>query len=680
VTIEKQNMTEKKSNRLIHESSPYLLQHAYNPVDWYPWAEEALGKAIKEDKPILVSIGYSACHWCHVMERESFEDQQVAEFLNKHFISIKVDREEKPDVDQVYMDAVQAMGIQGGWPLNVFLTPEQKPFFGGTYFPKQSFYEILVNVQEAFSNKREKLDLSAEQLANHLSKSDVLKFGLTDQNFDIGLEELSDGLTEMSGKFDHNYGGFDKAPKFPMPSIWRFLLQYGHYSGDERYLKHSHFTLKQIIRGGIYDQVGGGFARYSVDNKWFLPHFEKMLYDNSQLLSLLAEAYSQTHDLEYKVAMEGTVNFLAEELMSEEGGFYSALDADSEGIEGKFYVWKAGEFKDTVVEDTDFWAGYFGIEETGNWENQENILTAHNSLTKIADQFKCTIDDATSRLEKVKQRLKEKRAGRIRPGLDDKRLAGWNGMALSGLADAYLVLQKGDLLKMALKNGEYIIRSHMEGNKVYRTPIIQKKPILGYLEDYAFVIQAFIKLYQASFDEKWIVRAKDLLIYTIENFFDDQEGFFFYTDKNTVQLIATKKEIFDNVIPSSNAIMAENLYLLGLLYDNDEFTDIAERMVNQMKKLITAEPEYASYWASLLLMVSQPMAEIAIIGHDLNEIRDKINVRYHPNKIFCGTRVSSQLPLLKERKNLKDNTIYVCFNKSCKLPVHSAEDALEQLK
>ena len=673
-------MKEKKANRLIHESSPYLLQHAYNPVDWLPWNEEALKKAILEDKPILVSIGYSACHWCHVMERESFEDQQIAGFLNEHFISIKVDREEKPDVDHVYMDAVQAMGIQGGWPLNVFLTPEQKPFFGGTYFPMQSFFDILHNVHEAFSNKREKLDLSAEQLANHLSRSDVLKFGLTGHNPDIGLEELSNGLASMSEKFDMTYGGFDKAPKFPMPSVWKLLLRFGHYSGDERYSKHSHFTLKQIARGGIHDQAGGGFARYSVDNKWFAPHFEKMLYDNGQLLSLYSEAYNITHELEYKRISEGIISFLTEELMTEEGGFYSALDADSEGIEGKFYVWKAEEFKLAVEEEPDFWADYFGITENGNWENGENILTNQYGLNKIAYKYSCSIDKASSHLDIIRERLRNRRSARIKPGLDDKLLAGWNGMALSGLVDSYLALQKSDLLDLALVNGKYLAAHHLEDDKLYRTSKLQKEPIPGFLEDYAFVIQAFVKLYQASFDEKWITHAKELLKYTIKNFFDEKEGFFFYSDKNALQLIATKKEIFDNVIPSSNSIMAENLYLLGLIFDNDEFSNMAEGMTSQMKKLITAEPEYASYWAGVLLMMSQPMAEIAIFGPDLKQIRDKINIKYHPNKIFCGTSTSSQLPLLRDRKNLKDNTIYVCFNKSCKLPVHSADEALDLLK
>ena len=673
-------MKEKKANRLIHESSPYLLQHAHNPVDWFPWNEEALEKAVREDKPILVSIGYSACHWCHVMERESFEDQQIASFLNEYFISIKVDREEKPDVDHVYMDAVQAMGIQGGWPLNVFLTPEQKPFFGGTYFPKQSFLGILQNVHEAFSNKREKLNLSAEQLANHLSKSDVSKFGLVDQNYDIGMEELSNGLATMSDKFDLTYGGFDKAPKFPMPSVWKLLLRFGHYSGDERYSKHGHFTLKQIARGGIHDQAGGGFARYSVDNKWFVPHFEKMLYDNGQLLSLYSEAYGISHELEYKRVIEGTVTFLTDELMTEEGGFYSALDADSEGVEGKFYVWKAEEFSLAVEEDAGFWTDYFGIIETGNWENGENILTNHYGLKKIADHYNCTIDKASARLDTIRKKLLEKRISRTRPGLDDKRLAGWNGIALSGLVDSFLAIQTRDLLDLALKNGEYILHHHLEDNILYRTSKMQKKPIPGYLEDYAFVIQAFVKLYQACFDEKWIAHAKELADYTIDNFFDEKEGFFYYSDKNTVQLIATKKEIFDNVIPSSNSIMAENLYLLGLIHDNDTFSNIAEGMISRMMKLITTEPEYASYWAGVFLMTSHPMAEIAIIGPDLFQIRDKINVKYHPNKIFCGTRTSSQLPLLKDRKNLKENTIYVCFNKTCKLPVHSAEEALELLK
>jgi len=673
-------MKEKKANRLIHESSPYLLQHAYNPVNWLPWNAEALEKAVREDKPILVSIGYSACHWCHVMERESFEDQQIADYLNEHFISIKVDREEKPDVDHVYMDAVQAMGMQGGWPLNVFLTPEQKPFFGGTYFPRQSFSGILRNVQEAFSNKREKLNLSAEQLANHLSKSDVSKFGLTDHNYDIGFDELSNGLASLSDKFDLNYGGFDKAPKFPMPSVWKLLLRFGHYSGDERYSKHGHFTLKQIAQGGIHDQVGGGFARYSVDNKWFVPHFEKMLYDNGQLLSLYSEAFNITNELEYKRVIEGIVTFLKDELMTEEGGFYSALDADSEGVEGKFYVWKAEEFRHAVEEDPGFWADYFGITENGNWENGENILTNQYGLKKIADQYKCTIDKASAHLDIIRTRLLEKRAGRTRPGLDDKLLAGWNGIALSGLADAYLATRKSDLLDLALKNGEYLLSNHLEDNTLYRTSKMQKKPIPGYLEDYAFVINAFIKLYQSNFDEKWISHAKELSEYTIANFFDEREGFFFYSDKNAMQLIATKKEIFDNVIPSSNSIMAENLYLLGLIYDNDEFLKIAESMIRQMKKLITAEPEYTSYWAGVFLMMSQPMAEIAVIGPDMDQIRDEINVKYHPNKIFCATRKSSQLPLLKDRENLKENTIYVCFNKSCKLPVHSADEALELLK
>jgi uncharacterized protein YyaL (SSP411 family) len=673
-------MKEKKANRLIHETSPYLLQHAYNPVDWLPWNQTALEKAVREDKPILVSIGYSACHWCHVMERESFEDQEIAGFLNEHFISIKVDREEKPDVDHVYMDAVQAMGIQGGWPLNVFLTPEQKPFFGGTYFPRQSFMEILHNVHETFSNKREKLDLSAEQLANYLSKSEISKFGLTEHNYDIGLAELSNGLANMSAKFDKIYGGLDKAPKFPMPSVWKLLLRFGHFSGEESYSKHSLFTLKQIAQGGIHDQAGGGFARYSVDNKWFVPHFEKMLYDNGQLLSLYSEAYIITHELEYKRVIEGIVSFLSEELMTKEGGFYSALDADSEGIEGKFYVWKAEEFRLAVEDEPDFWADYFGITENGNWENGENILTDHQGLRKIADKFGCTIEKASTHLDIIRKRLLERRSGRTRPGLDNKLLAGWNGMVLGGLVDSYLALQKNDLLTMALKNGEYLFRHHLEDNKLFRTPLSKKTAILGYLEDYAFVIQAFVKLYQASFDERWILYAKELLNYSIDNFFDDREGFFFYSDKNAMQLIATKKEIFDNVIPSSNSIMAENLYLLGLIYDNDDYTNMAEGMISQMKKMIAAEPEYASYWAGVFLTISQPMAEIAIIGPDLNQIRDSINVKYHPNKIFCGTTTSSQLPLLKNRKNLKDNTIYVCFNKTCKLPVHSADDALELLK
>jgi uncharacterized protein YyaL (SSP411 family) len=671
-------MTEKKkSNRLINESSPYLLQHAHNPVDWYPWSDEALEKASHEDKPILVSIGYSACHWCHVMERESFENQQIADFLNNHFISIKVDREEKPDVDQIYMDAVQAMGQQGGWPLNVFLTPEQKPFFGGTYFPAQAFYQILVNVRNAFTSNREKLDLSAEQLANHLSKSEISRYGLTSQDLEFEKVELANAFQQLSQNYDHDFGGFNKAPKFPMPSIWKLLLRHVHFSKEEN--EHMIFTLKQMARGGIYDQIGGGFARYSVDEKWFVPHFEKMLYDNGQLLSLYAEAYMISGEEEFAHVIRETVNFLSSELTNDQGGFFSALDADSEGVEGKYYVWKAAEFRKTLGNDGELWADFFGVTDDGNWEDGLNILYRRKSIESVAEKLNCSTKEAKVALAHVKEKLMKVRAKRIKPGLDDKILAGWNGLALSGLIDAYNALDEDNFLALALENARYLFNEHIRERQVFRTPGAYSRTIPGYLEDYAFVIQAFIKLYQVTYDESWLFKARELMNYGIESFYDEKEGFFFYSDKNTRPLIATKKEIFDNVIPSSNAIMAENMYMLGLLFDEESYNEKAEQMVLGMNRLIMTDLEYTSYWGLVLLMMQHPMAEIAIIGKDIDTLRKKINKIYYPNKIICGTETSSDLPLLRERRNLKSNTIYVCYDKTCKLPVHTAQEALKLL-
>lgn len=668
---------EKKSNRLINESSPYLLQHAYNPVDWYPWCDEALEKALKEDKPMLVSIGYSACHWCHVMESESFENEKIADFLNEYFISIKVDREEKPDVDQIYMDAVQAMGQQGGWPLNVFLTPEQKPFFGGTYFPPQSFYQILVNIREAFITNREKLDLSAEQLANHLSKSDVARYGLTGQDLEFENEELNNAVQKLSQNYDHDFGGFKKAPKFPMPSIWKLLIRNAQFLKEEN--EHALFTLKQMARGGIYDQVGGGFARYSVDEKWFVPHFEKMLYDNGQLLSLYSEAYMLSRNEEFADVIRETVAFLSGELLSDAGGFFSALDADSENVEGKYYVWKASEFKKIVGDEAELWADFFGITEEGNWENGLNILSRKKSIKVISGKLDGSLKMAKEALFTVKKRLLNERSKRVRPGLDDKILAGWNGLVLSGLIDAYNALGENNLLELALKNARYLLKEHVRDGQVFRTSFEYSRSIPGYLEDYAFVIQAFIKLYQVTFEESWLWKAKKILNYVIDSFYDEKEGFFFYSDKNTKQLIAVKKEILDNVIPSSNAVMAENLFISGLLFDEESYIDKAEHMVTKMKRLIMTDLEYTSQWGSVLLMMNNPMAEIAIIGTDIHKLRNEFNDIFHPNKIICGTESSSELPLLRGRKNLKDNTIYVCYDKTCKLPVHSTEEALQLL-
>ncbi len=426
-----------KSNQLIHESSPYLLQHAYNPVNWYPWNEESLALAQKEDKPIIVSIGYSACHWCHVMERETFENEELAAMMNEYFINIKVDREERPDVDQIYMDAVQLMGISGGWPLNVFLSPDQKPFYGGTYFPPHSWRQILINVAGAFKENRQQLNESAEKFAQALRTSDLLKYDMGSDTSAFDFKKLEHAYAKLAAKFDRNRGGMNKAPKFPMPAIWLFLLRYYHFTKDDTTLQQVNLTLNEMAKGGIYDQVGGGFARYSVDADWLVPHFEKMLYDNGQLLSLYSQAYIITRNPLYKKVVYQTIDFLERELMNNEGGFYSALDADSEGEEGKFYVWHKNELESIFRESfsagqSDHLLEFYNITDSGNWEHGKNIL--HIKLTASAFAKEKGIDETEFlRLQdEAEKLLLVERSSRERPGMDDKILTGWNDIALKG--------------------------------------------------------------------------------------------------------------------------------------------------------------------------------------------------------------------------------------------------------
>jgi len=668
------------TNRLIKETSPYLLQHAHNPVNWYPWGDEALKEAQKNDLPIIVSIGYSSCHWCHVMERESFEDEKIAQYMNDHFICIKVDREERPDVDQIYMDAVQAMGINGGWPLNVFLTPDQKPFYGGTYFQSQSWLQLLKNVINTFSNQREELNSSAEKLASHISESDVLKFNLVPEEEPFLLENLKSSINELSDRFDLNKGGLQKAPKFPMPSIWNYLLRYAHFTTDKTLTDHVLKTLEKIARGGIYDQIGGGFSRYSVDAEWFVPHFEKMLYDNGQLISLYSDAYLVSGNKIFKEVVYDTISFVDREMTNPAGGFYAALDADSEGIEGKYYTWDYENFCHVVGNESKFWADYFSITPNGNWEKQRNILTQHININLIKNEFKINTDAALEKFRDIKRKLLVEREKRIRPGLDNKILAGWNGLVLKGLIDAYHSFGQPEFLKLALKNAEYLKIHHYKEEILYRTPFKEYNAVQGYLEDYAFVIRGLINLYQATFDESWLNWAEKLVKYSLHFFYDESENLFFFNGNQTNKLIARKKELFDNVIPSSNSEMAINLFLLGLLKDLPEYSNLAEKMIKRMNKLIVKEPEYLANWRNLYMMYAAPFAEIAIIGKESLELKDQLSKHYIPNKIFCGTDTNSELPLLKDKKITGRTTIFVCYNKTCRLPVQSIEDALELIQ
>ncbi len=670
----------RKANRLIREASPYLLQHAYNPVDWYPWGKEALDKAVNEDRPILVSIGYSSCHWCHVMERESFENETIASYMNENFICIKVDREERPDVDQIYMDAVQAMGINGGWPLNVFLTPGQKPFYGGTYFQPHSWMQLLKNVTGTFTSKREEIIHSAEKLTQHISKSDVLKFDLTLAEDGFFIQTLAPSIEIFRERFDYEYGGIRKAPKFPMPILWTFLLRYAHFSDDQSLHDHVIFTLEKMVHGGIYDQIGGGFSRYSVDAEWFAPHFEKMLYDNAQLISLFSEAYLSSNKALFKEAVYDSIHFIKREMMSPDGGFYAALDADSEGEEGKYYTWSAGEFEKTIGEGVETWAAFFGVKPEGNWEPGKNILIRHQNLEFLEKEQGMKAGEVNEKLKNIKSRLLRVREKRIRPNLDNKILAGWNGMMIKGLVDAFHSFGENEFLDLAIKNAEYLMTHHFQNGILYRTSVRSNHPIQGYLEDYAFVIRGLISLYQADFNENWLQWAKELIHYTLGQFYDDHENLFFFANPDAGKLIARKKELFDNVIPSSNSEMAIGLFLAGELFGEPAFTETAEKMIRRIMNMLQHEPEYLTNWGNLYLMFAKPFAEIAIVGENSFDIKNQLARHYIPNKVFCGTTSSSDLPLLKDKKTNDRTTLYVCYNKACKLPVHSTEDALKLIE
>lgn len=670
-------------NQLQYETSPYLLQHAENPVDWYPWGEEALNRAIDEDKPIIVSIGYSACHWCHVMERESFEKEGVARVMNADFVCIKVDREERPDVDAIYMDAVQAMGVQGGWPLNVFLMPDAKPFYGVTYLPTQNWVQLLDSIRSAFEEHRDDLAKSAEGFATELNISDVERYNLPETDPLFAPETLDVLYRKVAVKTDDEKGGMNRAPKFPMPSIWRFLLRYHDATSNDSALKQVTVTLDRMALGGIYDQLGGGFARYSTDADWFAPHFEKMLYDNGQLLTLYAEAYSLTKNPLYKHVVYQTIGFAQRELLGPEGGFYSALDADSEGVEGKFYTFTTPELQEILSSDYDWFADLYNLTGEGNWEpghdgQGRNILHRTETNEAFAERMGWSLDELTARMNATHERLLQVRNERIRPGLDDKILCSWNGLMLKGLVTAYRVFDEPEFLTLALRNAYFLLRKMRDSRngRLWHSYKLGRAKQAGFLDDYAAVIDGLLALYQATFAESWLTEADQLMQYVLANFSDDEsDELFFFTDKNGEDLIARRKELFDNVIPASNSIMAENLYTLSLLLDRPNYAERADRMLGRVQPLVQQNADYLTNWAAQFALRARPTAEIAIVGPDAEQFRAEIDAEFYPNKVLCGTTEQSSLPLLQHRGAIDGKTaIYVCYNRACQLPVTSVAE------
>jgi uncharacterized protein YyaL (SSP411 family) len=667
-------------NRLSQQTSPYLLQHANNPVDWYPWGEEALTKAKTENKPILVSIGYSACHWCHVMERECFEKENIAAVMNQHFVCIKVDREERPDVDAVYMDAVQAMGVRGGWPLNVFLLPDSKPFYGVTYLPPQNWVQLLKSINDAYVKHYKELVDSADGFVRNMVASESEKYGLVNSINPHSTDELDLMFEKLKEHFDTKKGGMNRAPKFPMPSIYKFLLRYYDIGQNPEALAQLELSLNRIALGGIYDHAGGGWARYSVDDEWFIPHFEKMLYDNAQLLSIYAEAHSLTQNPLYSARIMETINWLKTEMLSPDGGFYSALDADSEGIEGKYYIWTEDELKETLGNDFDWFSKLYNISKRGNWEDGYNHLHLTNYADETAKAAGIFDEQFSTRYQDALSRLFKKRETRIKPGLDDKILASWNGLLIKGLTDCYRALGDDSIRELAVQTGDFIFNKMSANDRLWHNYKAGRASITGFLEDYAAVIDGYTGLYQITFNEAWLERAAQLADYTIAQFYDEAEGFFYFTDASGESLIARKKELFDNVIPASNSIMAHNLYVLGKILDRELYLNLSENMLSKMNKILLADVQWVTNWAALYCLKTVPTAEIAIVGEDADAMRKDFDRFFIPNKIVMGTTTSSDLPLLQNRSDMNAKTaVYVCYDKTCQLPVTTVEAALDQL-
>lgn len=662
-------------NNLIKASSPYLLQHAHNPVNWYEWGQEALEKAKRENKLILVSIGYSACHWCHVMERESFENHEVAEVMNRHFICIKVDREERPDIDQIYMLAIQLMTGSGGWPLNCLCLPDQRPIYGGTYFKKEDWINILENVAELWQNEPDKAKQYADRLTDGIRNAERIIPNVKREEY--ALEHLSEIITPWKQYFDWSEGGYNRAPKFPMPNNWQFMLRYSLLTGDEETRTSAFLTLEKMALGGIYDQIGGGFARYSVDGNWHVPHFEKMLYDNGQLISLYAEAYQYSRMPLFKEVVEESIGWLDREMTSEEGLFYSALDADSEGVEGKFYVWDETEFEKISGEHHALMTAYYQLSEEGNWEEEQtNILLRKQTDEKFAAERGFTLDELKQQLKSVKGKLLEQRNQRVRPGLDDKCLTAWNAMAIKGLAESSGIFDNTAYYLMAKRAADFILSGLRTPNGgLYRNFKNGKATISGFLDDYAFFIEALIALYQADFDERWLIEAKTLTELVLLDFADPESPMFFYTPSGGETLIARKHEIMDNVIPASNSVMAQNLHTLGLLFDEERYINQAAAMLAAVQPQIKTYGSAYSNWAIQLLNEVFGLNEIAITGKSIAALKKEINDHYIPNKIILsGT--NSTLPLLKDKESI-ETKIYICRNKVCQLPVATVDEALK---
>jgi uncharacterized protein YyaL (SSP411 family) len=669
-------------NQLSQETSPYLLQHATNPVHWKAWNANSLAEAKEKNKLIIISIGYSACHWCHVMEHESFEDQEVADVMNAHFISIKVDREERPDVDAVYMKAVQILTGRGGWPLNMVTLPDGRPVWGGTYFKKEQWINALEQLQELYQSAPEKMIDYAEKL--HQGIQSIRIVPNENHETSINQEQIASLVEKWKKSFDWEFGGMASSPKFMMPNNYHFLMRYGYQEKDNELLDFVNLTLTRMAFGGVFDTVDGGFSRYSVDNKWHVPHFEKMLYDNGQLVSLYSDAYKLTANSLYKEVVEKTLSFVERELVNADGGFYCALDADSLNAEkhleeGAFYVWKIPELKTIIGEDFDLFREVFNINTFGLWEDENYVLIQNQSLEEIAKSNNIEVSTLQKKKKFWENALYIKREKRHKPRLDDKCLTSWNAIMLKGFVDAYKALEEPKYLELALQNADFIIKNlwSNEGN-LFHNYKNQKSTINGYLEDYSLVIDAFISLYEVTFEEKWLLNAKRLTDYSLEHFYDEETGFFAFTSNLDEALITSHFETEDNVIPASNSVMAKNLFQLGIYFENSYYEKVSQQMLRNIMPGVDYPSAYSN-WMDLALNYSDNNKELAICGDLALEYCKKINSIYLPNVILTGTGKASNLPYLKNRFNENETLFYLCQNKACSAPSADFQEIISKL-
>ncbi|MFM7645589.1 MAG: thioredoxin domain-containing protein [Sphingomonadales bacterium] len=670
------------SNRLAQETSPYLLQHAHNPVDWYPWCEEALLRAKKEDKPILVSIGYAACHWCHVMERESFEKEDTAAIMNEYFINIKIDREERPDLDHIYMDALQTISGSGGWPLNIFLTPDAKPFYGGTYFPpvrafnRASWNETLLGVQQAWKERKQEILAQAENLTAHLQQSNAFGIKKSTDTELFSLSSLGQMASTILKQADDTWGGFGKPPKFPQSFTILFLLRHYHFTRDESSLQQALLSLNKMSQGGLYDQLGGGFARYSTDAEWLAPHFEKMLYDNALLIVVYAEAYQLTKNESYRQVVIETMEFVQRELLGDEKGFFAALDADSEGVEGKFYTWSAQEIEEVLGADAELFNAFYGVIAKGNWEHT-NILWIQKPLDVFCMERGLEQVEFRHWLQGCKDKLMRVRNSRIRPLLDDKVILGWNALMNKACSRAYAVTQNKEYLELCLWNMNFLLRNFRDGAQHWHHVYKKTARYPAFLEDLAYLVDALLSLFEVTQNAKWLHEAENLTNYILENFSDPETPFFFYTRQGQTDVVIRKKEVYDGAVPSSNALMAKLLHQLSLLLDKPEWGEKSRLMTASLGNAILRYPASFGNWACLLQEFVFGTNEISVIGVDHKTLINNILKEYIPYRLLHSSLMPDQCyPLIRGKEPGNGTALWICKNYTCQPPVQTQRELM----